>query len=70
MPRTERTQPNANPEAPRTCPCGALIDGRGDLCRKCRGRLRWLRRLNGKRRDQWRAFNQSSFFVSEVVNAS
>ena len=37
-----------------TCPCGAVIseDEHGDLCAKCRSRIRWNRRVAGRRRDQ------------------
>jgi hypothetical protein len=32
------------------CPCGALLDpGHPTLCRKCRNRLRWFRKRNGRR---------------------
>ncbi|MCQ4081137.1 hypothetical protein NGB36_11115 [Streptomyces sp. RB6PN25] len=70
MPRKERNCQQSESEAPRICPCGAQIEGRGDLCRKCRGRVRWLRRTNGRRRDQWREFIQSNSYFTEAVSAS
>ncbi|GAA1920090.1 hypothetical protein [Streptantibioticus ferralitis] len=66
----KRNVQEAQPDTPRICLCGAQVEGSGDLCRKCRGRLRRLRRTNGKRRDQWREFNWSNFFFNEVVSAS
>ena len=40
------------PEDDRLCPCGALISKNDDspLCPKCRARVRWLRRTDGRRR--------------------
>jgi DNA-directed RNA polymerase subunit RPC12/RpoP len=40
------------PEEDKFCPCGALIseDDHNELCPKCRSRLIWLRRTEGRRR--------------------
>lgn len=67
MRRTGRNIPKA-PDTPRICPCGAQADESNDLCRKCRRRLRWLRRMVGRRRDQWREFHRSNFFYTEAVS--
>lgn len=32
---------------PRPCPCGAATESGCRLCRKCRGRARWMRRTAG-----------------------
>lgn len=53
---------------PVPCPCGALVEGRGALCRKCRRRLRWLQRMKGRRREQWRDVNRFDFFLLQVVS--
>lgn len=53
---------------PRVCPCGAFIESKGALCRKCRRRLRWLQRMSGKRRDQWRQSNRNNHSFREAVS--
>ena len=47
-------------DVPRVCPCGAFVEGRGAYCRKCRGRLRWLQRMSGRRRDHGRQNSQDT----------
>jgi hypothetical protein len=37
--------------AGRRCECGALAEDGSPVCRKCRNRARWLRRKNGRHRD-------------------
>lgn len=64
----QRQHRRARIDAPGICPCGALIDNAGELCRKCRRRLRWRQRMSGKRRDQWREFNRSNYYALQVVS--
>lgn len=42
-------------EESKICPCGAVIseDEHKDLCAKCRLRVRWARRAEGRRRQQF-----------------
>lgn len=69
MRRKRRNHQRTRPGTPKVCACGAQIEGKGDLCRKCRGRLRWIRRTKGRRRDQWRDLNRSQL-SREVVSTS
>lgn len=43
---------HSTPEEDNYCPCGALIseDDRNKLCPKCRSRMRWQRRAEGRQR--------------------
>ncbi len=43
---------HSTPQDETYCACGALIseDDRNTLCRKCRSRMRWARRDQGRRR--------------------
>jgi hypothetical protein len=55
-----RRRPNVN--RPPACPCGALSEHKGALCRKCGRRLRWIKRANGMRRGQAKQFNRPTNF--------
>jgi hypothetical protein len=51
-----RRRPYTNTSS--ACLCGALIEGRGARCRKCRRRLRWDQRMNGEQRAQRKRNNR------------
>ena len=70
MRSTRKNHQSTTSDPSRHCPCGAQIDGRGHLCRKCRERLRWLRRTKGRRRDDWRESNRATHSLFEAVTTA